>query len=555
MAVGSQERMEKIMRKRLLALVLAAAMAVSMVPLDVSASSTSAGQEAPAQDTGGMLEGATPLEGWEPHVGGMEIEHVELTEDMQEGLQEVDPDEVSQAKKQAAGNSGLRASQTYRSSWDAYSSNYVYNYLNQKQKTFWDALDYICYKYMTTNKDAVLVGWGDSAYTDLVANYRKIGLSWEEAKNVYLMFTYSNPQYYFVDSSILSSSSTGNWTIVLYGEFADGKRRKSETKNVKAQITAMGKEIAKGKTDMEKAKIAHDLIIRKVRYDQYYNSQYPSTIYHQSAYSVFCDNYTVCAGYTKAFELLMNAAGIECIGVTSPSHAWNLVRLNDSWYQVDCTWDDLDGQGGYAGMYMYFARSTAMITGKLDRYNTHQMEAHYNGKVPKCPYDSGATTTNAGTVKKPSSTVAKPKMTKKKVSGGLRVTLRTTTPKAKIYYTLDGKEPSPSGAKCTLYRKPFKVSSNVTVKAVAVCDGKWDSKILSSKVYGKIYTVKFNTRGGKKISSKKVYANSTVKKPSKPKRSGYKFAGWYQDKKYKKPWNFKGKVKKSMTLYAKWKKK
>ena len=44
---------------------------------------------------------------------------------------------------------------------------------------------------------------------------------------------------------------------------------------------------------------------------------------------------------------------IDAVAVTSYNHEWNKVRLYDSWYNVDCTWDDQSG-GFY---YNYFLRN------------------------------------------------------------------------------------------------------------------------------------------------------------------------------------------------------
>ncbi len=496
------------------------------------------------------------LDNWDVPLDGMDIKFLEVPSDFlarAKGIDGTDP-------KFLLGSPGIdwdaRGSQRYSSAWDIYSSNYIYNHLSARQKKFWDALDYVCNEYLTKDLNAIAYPYNWSyACPEWKVLYGQMGLTVEEARNTFIMFSYSNPQYYFLDSAALPANTDGSWVMFFYGKFANGLDRRAETNAIKAQINTMGKKIAKGKTEVEKAKIAHDLIIQNVKYDHdYKDPYYARSRYHQSAYSVFFEGYTVCAGYSKAFELLMNAAGIDTMAVTSTSHAWNLIRLNDSWYQVDCTWDDRDGAGGYEGVYTYFCRNTALITKTLDRNNFHQMEYFYAKKVPQCTLDSGATLTSIGTYKTPASKVKRPTVSTKKVSSGMQVTIKTGTPGATIYYTLDGKAPSPSSSKCYRYTKPFKVSSNVKVRAVAVQDQRWDSTLRSVKVYGKMCTVKFNAMGGKKVSSKKVHYNYKLSKP-KPKRSGYKFVGWYKDKKCKKAWNFKSKVTKNMTLYAKWKRK
>lgn len=97
------------------------------------------------------------------------------------------------------------------------------------------------------------------------------------------------------------------------------------------------------------------------------------------------------------------------------------------------------------------------------------------------------------------------------------------------------------------------MTKNATIKVRAVRDGRWDSDVSSAYIEGKMYTVKFNTTGGSKISSKLVWPGKTVAKPAKnPTRKGYLFAGWYKSKSGKTKWSFNTKISKNTTVYAKW---
>lgn len=540
--VGFVMKSKKHFGKRVVSLLLAGIMTFTIVPADVSEA---------AADVSSEVSQGLPAD-WEPPVGGLkQPEVIEVSDEAVAGLEIVgDEKEATADNGRMAVFSATYGSQQYSSPWDIYSSNYIYNHLNEKQRKFWDALDTIGRKYLTTtaNGSKTIV---DGHLCYMTSMGVKLGsLTVEQAKNVFIMFSYSNPQYYFFDGGYLRSSTALYPSI--YERFLNGRTRQSETAKVKAQIDAMEREIAKGQSTVEKVQIAHDLIIKKVKYDHDYENVFRHTQYHQSAYSVLCEGYTVCAGYAKTFEILMNGAGIDAIGVTSTGHAWNLVCINDTWYQIDCTWDDTDGR--YAGFgevwYTFFNRSDAKMM-ELDSVN-HLTEYFYYNLIPSCPIDSGATELSIGNYFTPVTTTARPIISLKQVSNGIKVTIKTGAPGAKIYYTLDGKTPSASYSRSNRYTKSFTVTKNVTVKAVAVCSQSRNSSIASAKAYGKMCTVKFNTMGGKKISSKKVHYNKTVKKPSTPKRSGYKFKGWYKDKKCKNVWKFKTKIKKNMTLYAKW---
>lgn len=67
---------------------------------------------------------------------------------------------------------------------------------------------------------------------------------------------------------------------------------------------------------------------------------------NQNIQSVLVGHASVCAGYAKAFQYLLQRAGVFCSYVegTIPSrgedHAWNIVRIGDEYSYVDVTWAD-----------------------------------------------------------------------------------------------------------------------------------------------------------------------------------------------------------------------
>lgn len=89
-------------------------------------------------------------------------------------------------------------------------------------------------------------------------------------------------------------------------------------------------------TDLEKERYVHNVIIDVAEYDE-------KTVYSQNAFSALVDRKTVCAGYAKAFQCVMRRLNIPtyyCVGFAKEDHAWNIVRIGESYYNVDLTWDD-----------------------------------------------------------------------------------------------------------------------------------------------------------------------------------------------------------------------
>ncbi len=51
--------------------------------------------------------------------------------------------------------------------------------------------------------------------------------------------------------------------------------------------------------------------------------------------------YPVCEGYAEAFKLLCDSMDIPCVIITSETHEWNAVQMDDgNWYYVDVTFND-----------------------------------------------------------------------------------------------------------------------------------------------------------------------------------------------------------------------
>ena len=75
------------------------------------------------------------------------------------------------------------------------------------------------------------------------------------------------------------------------------------------------------------------------------HTTYQSNSYDQTAYGVLMNHQAVCAGFASTFTYLMNRLGIPTYTVTgysssetgSGEHAWNIIKLNGRYYNVDPT--------------------------------------------------------------------------------------------------------------------------------------------------------------------------------------------------------------------------
>lgn len=91
----------------------------------------------------------------------------------------------------------------------------------------------------------------------------------------------------------------------------------------------------------EKALALHDYLVQYNEYDYSYNKY--------NAYNALVEGSSVCQGYTLAYADLLRRCGIEYDYARSEAmnHIWNYVKIDNSWYHVDATFDDPDWSGGY----------------------------------------------------------------------------------------------------------------------------------------------------------------------------------------------------------------
>lgn len=84
----------------------------------------------------------------------------------------------------------------------------------------------------------------------------------------------------------------------------------------------------------------HDYLLENT--DYYYCADLEDIPYEKhTAYSALINKSCVCDGFSKAFALLLDKVKIENIVVSgfvnNTSHSWNLVNLDEQWYNVDVT--------------------------------------------------------------------------------------------------------------------------------------------------------------------------------------------------------------------------
>ena len=128
----------------------------------------------------------------------------------------------------------------------------------------------------------------------------------------------------------------------------------------------------------DKVKALHDYLVLNTTYDSAVEGS--AIMSPHFANQIIFEGYAVCDGYAESFKILMNAAGLECKVIYGNTpyglHAWNQVKIDGIWYNIDVTWDDLDD--GQKISYDYFCISDKEFL------KDHEAEEISNPEV--CPY-------------------------------------------------------------------------------------------------------------------------------------------------------------------------
>ncbi len=91
-------------------------------------------------------------------------------------------------------------------------------------------------------------------------------------------------------------------------------------------------------TTDEKIRTLAEYLAKNIGYDNDYfthgTHEYPPI----DPYTVLQNGYTVCSGYAKTYEAMLQSLGIPCIYVYSPEHEWSAVYNGERWMLIDVTW-------------------------------------------------------------------------------------------------------------------------------------------------------------------------------------------------------------------------
>lgn len=117
------------------------------------------------------------------------------------------------------------------------------------------------------------------------------------------------------------------------------------------------------KDDYTKVKAVHDFITENINYDY--------SLKKHTAYDALITKKVVCNGYAALTYKMMKELGVNIRCITGNKntdyHAWNIVKINNKWYNIDNTWDAVLSENATVS-YNYFLK------------NNKEFSEHYRDK-------------------------------------------------------------------------------------------------------------------------------------------------------------------------------
>lgn len=240
--------------------------------------------------------------------------------------------EISMAGQEEEESAGEDAPQMVEEFEDPAQWSYAYDQLDEASKSW--------YRIINASLFAM-----EESPVELSEEGLLQGLTEEHIDRIFQCVLLDHPEYFFVTGYQYTKYTRGEElvSIEFIGTYSMDKDtalgRKAEIEESVAAILAG---ISPDASDYEKVLYVYETIIKNTEY----NMDAPD---NQNIYSVLCGSSSVCQGYAKTTQFLLNRLGVKCTlvqGVVKEGegHAWNMALVDGEYYYIDTTWGDASYQ-------------------------------------------------------------------------------------------------------------------------------------------------------------------------------------------------------------------
>ena len=207
----------------------------------------------------------------------------------------------------------------------------------------------------------------------------------------YLRWMWSNTQISYSLGSYSNSGIDLDLTFTL-DYFTSAEQEKEMDEAVEKLLDELDLYNA---TDYEKVCGIYDYIVKNVTYD-YDSLNNTSNTLKNTAYAALIKGTSVCQGYATLFYRLALELGVDARVIVGTSegqdHAWNIVKLDGKYYNVDATFDSNVYEAGYG--YQWFLLADA-------NFDDHIRDAEYASDAFYAEYPMAAADYDPNTTPEP----------------------------------------------------------------------------------------------------------------------------------------------------------
>ena len=90
----------------------------------------------------------------------------------------------------------------------------------------------------------------------------------------------------------------------------------------------------------DKILFLHDYIINNTQYDTVRADTGSSDHDSTRMTGLIYEHYAICGGYADTMAALLDRMNVPNYKVSSDTHVWNAIYIDNAWYHLDLTWDD-----------------------------------------------------------------------------------------------------------------------------------------------------------------------------------------------------------------------
>ena len=209
-------------------------------------------------------------------------------------------------------------------------NNFYYNKLNENQKKIYTSL---ANGIRELKKEIILKNY------EYVDNQTSL----DDIEIVFNYFCLDHPEVFYLNNSYIVSnvsSLIGN-NVIIEVEYSVESLEELEYKVEKInEVIDIYLKDAKNVDKVDSEIILHDRLAQDVKYYEYEKIEdIPSSCH--TIEGAFLNKEAVCEGLSKALEVLLSNVEIKNIvelgKLEETPHAWNMVKLDDKWYNLDIT--------------------------------------------------------------------------------------------------------------------------------------------------------------------------------------------------------------------------